>query len=209
MKYLNFIFTIFTIFNQYYFGLSQTKQNNEKIISIIESKIDSLDREILNIQAEINYLQDSIIEIQAEEQIKKSQDINNGKGIEVTAKVENDFGPFKLYETLGKNEIGKIPIGSKIIIYGKVENYYKVGYKNKIGFIQAYYLKLDTDIKSLFDVPEDKKLSNTNNLNSTESLNFNSPTYKSKDVHVEGHYRTTKSGKTVYVKPHTRSRSKN
>jgi hypothetical protein len=188
---------------------AQNILNSDKKISKIEQNIDSLEREILNIQAEIAYLQDSILEILAEEQIKKSQDINNGKGIEVITKVENDFGPFKLYETLGKNEIGKIPIGSKIIIYGKVENYYKVGYKNKIGFIQAYYLKLDTDIKSLFDVPEEKKLSNTNNLNSTESLNFSSPTYKSKDVHVEGHYRTTKSGKTVYVKPHTRSRSKN
>ena len=188
---------------------AQNILNSDKKISKIEQNIDSLEREILNIHAEIAYLQDSILEILAEEQIKKSQDINNGKGIEVITKVENDFGPFKLYETLGKNEIGKIPIGSKIIIYGKVENYYKVGYKNKIGFIQAYYLKLDTDIKSLFDVPEEKKLSNTNNLNSTESLNFSSPTYKSKDVHVEGHYRTTKSGKTVYVKPHTRSRSKN
>lgn len=27
--------------------------------------------------------------------------------------------------------------------------------------------------------------------------------------HVEGHFRTTKTGKTVYVKPYTRSRSKN
>ena len=160
---------------------AQNILNSDKIISKIEQNIDSLEREILNIQAEIAYLQDSILEILAEEQIKKSQDINNGKGIEVITKVENDFGPFKLYETLGKNEIGKIPIGSKIIIYGKVENYYKVGYKNKIGFIQAYYLKLDTDIKSLFDVPEEKKLSNTNNLNSTESLNFSSPTYKSKE----------------------------
>ncbi|MBK9635429.1 MAG: hypothetical protein IPO64_13295 [Bacteroidetes bacterium] len=207
MKYklILFIYFLFSLTGIW----AQNILNSDKNISKIEQKIDSLDREILNIQAEIAYLQDSIIEILAEEQIKKSHDINNGKGIEVITKVENDFGPFKLYETLGKNEIGKIPIGSKIIIYGKVENYYKVGYKNKIGFIQAYYLKLDTEIKSLFDAPEDIKLSKSNNLNSTKSLNFNSSTFKSKDIHVEGHYRTTKSGKTVYVKPHTRSRSKN
>ena len=207
MKYnLILIIYIFCSLKSIY---AQNILNSDKKISKIEQNIDSLDREILNIQAEIAYLQDSITEILAKEKIIKAQDINEGKGIEVIAKVENDFGPFKLYEKLGKNEIGKIPIDSKIIIYAKVENYYKVGYKNKTGFIQAYYLKLDTDIKSLFDVPEDKILSKTNNSNSTESLNFNSPIYKSKDVHVEGHYRTTKSGKTVYVKPHTRSRSKN
>ena len=105
-----------------------------------------------------------------------------------------------------------IPVIILLLLTGEHEVFYRqdrVGYKNKIGFIQAYYLKLDTEIKSLFDAPEDIKLSKSNNLNSTKSLNFNSSTFKSKDIHVEGHYRTTKSGKTVYVKPYTRSRSKN
>jgi hypothetical protein len=184
-------------------------QSDNKRISTINRTIDSLEEEISIAQSVISTLKDSITNILIEEQIQISKHINEGKGIEVLARVVNDYGDFKFYKELGKNEQGVIPVNSKIILYSKVDKYYKVGYKNKIGFIPAYYLKLDPEIFILFETNEEipSGEQNINSLNTQK--NYTPSTYKSNDIHVDGHYRTTKSGKTIYVKPYTRSKSKN
>ena len=186
-----------------YAGNAQESISSE--INKIENRIDSLHNEVKKIQSVIAELQDSITTLQTFEQIAKSKDINDGKGIEVDARVNKDYGPFNLYESLGKNEIGKIPINSKIIVYGKIDNYYKVGYKNKIGYVSASYLKLDPEIESLFG---DSKISTSNDFNYSKPATSSKSSYNSGEVHVKGHYRTTKSGKTIYVKPHKRSKPK-
>ena len=88
-----------------------------------------------------------------------------------------------------------------------------------IALLGTLQVKTNCAVHLIDSVSRIYKSATTSDASSKSFLTYNSTptthktTYKSSyggggDVHVKGHYRRTKSGKTVYVKPHTRRSSR-
>ncbi|MCF2875445.1 MULTISPECIES: hypothetical protein [unclassified Tenacibaculum] len=139
---------------------------------------------INNLGAEINLLNDKILELK--EQI--NTEIRN-EGFILTVKKRSKYSKLHLKKKKFGETIDTIKEGQKIKIIGKEIGAYKVKYKNKIGYLDSFVLKL-----------EDSSALNYLKYKS-ENKGYSGST---KSNYVKGYFRKTKSGKRVYVKGHYR-----
>ncbi|MHA7056766.1 hypothetical protein ACWGOQ_0006070 [Aquimarina sp. M1] len=167
-------------------------QENQKIDSLI-NKIKTLEEEI------------DIIKSDIQTEIKNS-------GYLIKTKSKSSRSIIKLLDKTNGNVIDTIPNNGNILIFDETKRFYKIKSNNKIGFVKKSKLQIKEVIalKYLTSIPKQKRrsgLSNWYNKYSTstkkKSLNYSKP------VKVRGHYRTTKSGKRIYVRSHTRKRRRN
>jgi len=143
------------------------------------TKIDSLNNELIKHQEQISELKKSI----------KSE--INDDGYYIIA--EKKYRSIKLLMKDKKygEVIDTIIVGDKIKIIGKDIGIYKIQYNEKFGVVDSYDLKIDkSSVINLMDY----------NYTSKKSRRSSGSTY------VKGHYRKTKSGKRVYVKGHYRKK---
>lgn len=171
----------FTVIFALYISPSIFSQNLEidSLVHLIEAK-----------EHEIELLKDQIIEIvQKEGYLTQAHPTFDWK----------DSAELKDNERYNAKVIDTIPKGSEIILLEKEITYYKIRYKEKVGYVSTFDIKIeDTPVEYL---PYARNYSNyKSNRSNKSSLDYSKP------IHVKGHYRTTKSGKRVYVRPHTRSR---
>lgn len=100
----------------------------------------------------------------------------------------------------GARVLDTIPVGAEITILEKEISHYKARYENQVGYVSSIDIEIiDTPIEYL---PYTMEYGDYTPTHSSTSSNRTSN--YSKPIHVKGHYRTTKSGKKVYVRPHTR-----
>ncbi len=165
------------------------------LISILGSSqenktIDSLNNEIIILEKRIE-------EIKAE---IKDEILQNGYFISVEGNYS--FSEIIMKKKVYGKTIDTIPKGAIIKILGKKSGYYKIEHDNTIGFVNSYTLKIDSfPHLNLLDYEFNSKKNNTSQSFKTRNrkiLDYSKP------IHVRGHYRTTKSGKRVWVRPHTR-----
>jgi len=103
-------------------------------------------------------------------------------------------------EDYGARVLDTIPVGAEITILEKEIGHYKISYENQVGYLSTLDIEItDTPIEYL---PYTTKYGDYTPTHSSTSSSRTSN--YSKPIHVKGHYRTTKSGKRVYVRPHTR-----
>ena len=219
------ILVVFLAFVMPVFG--QTDQELLKEVESYQLKIDSINSEIERLETKIDsysHLRDLASE---KLKLRTIEGVNGGKGIVTNATVKTDLGEFNLYETPNGKIIKKFPINSKITVFALIGKYYKTEYNGTTGYVNADYLHLSSNYQKIFkDIEEvnriDSEIVNQgsevnlgNNYYNSRNSSSSSSSSKSKatlkyngPVHVRGYYRTTKSGKKVYVRPHTRSRSK-
>lgn len=161
-----------------------------KAYSQENSKIDSLENEVLVLERQIKEITDEI----------KSEIIQNEYFI---AAIRNKgSSSIALQDEESRKVIGIIPKGVRIRVIGKTSNFYRVKYKNLVGLVDEYNLKIDSTSSLYFLYPRISKIE-TSGLKPFRSNNKKSLDY-SKPIKVRGHYRRTKSGKRVWVRPHTR-----
>lgn len=172
------------MFNKYFFILVMIPMI---CFSQENTKLDSLNQEITKLEKQIEEIKSKI----------KSEIVENGFLLE--ARKKYTFSTIVLKDIASKKPIDTIAEGAKIRILNKESGYYKVKYGSITGYIDIYDITLEFNpYTNSFDevIVDKKKISNTSSYKKT--LDYSKP------IHVRGHYRTTKSGKRVWVRPHTR-----
>ncbi|CAM1339529.1 SH3 domain-containing protein [Tenacibaculum aestuarii] len=154
-------------------------------------KIDSLQTEIVNLNKKIEDLKSQI----------QTEILTNGYNLK--AEKSYSFSVLKLKDKKYGEVLDTIKEGDIIKIIDKEIGFYKVEYNGTTGIVDESDLKVD--YSSSLKLLEYKYVRNNSRKSSFSSSRKKSLDY-SKPVKVKGHYRTTKSGKRVYVRPHTRKR---
>lgn len=155
------------------------------------SKISGLEKEILKLERQIKEITNEI----------KSEILQNGYFIAATS--NKGSSSIALQDEESRKVIGIIPSSSRIKIVAKTSNFYKVEYNDLVGLVNIYNLKIDSTSAIYLLYPRTAEIE-------TSSLSPYKYQYKkklnySKPIKVRGHYRKTKSGKRVWVRPHTRN----
>ena len=171
-----------------FFGFSQKNQ-----------KVDSLNTELTKLYEKIEKLKSEI----------QTEILTNGYYL--TAEKKYSFSVLKLKDKKYGKVLDTIPEGETIKIIDREIGLYKVEYNGISGVVNESDLKVDyssslkfLEYKYIRKRYEKSSYSNSYNSNSKKrSLDYSKP------IKVKGHYRKTKSGKRVYVRPHTRKRRKN
>ena len=171
-----------------FFGFSQENQ-----------KVDSL-------KAEIAKLYENIDELKSEIQ---TEILTNGYYL--TAEKNYSFSVLKLKDKKYGKVLDTIQEGDTIKIIDREIGLYKVEYNGITGVVDESDSKVDysSSLKLLEYEYARKKYKKSSYSSSYNSSSKKKPLDYSKPIKVKGHYRTTKSGKRVYVRPHTRKRRKN
>ena len=146
-----------------------------------------------------------------------TEELKHKGGISIVAKVVYDLGPIKLYDEEGGKLIKNIPVNSIINIFYQSGDYYVVNYNGVIGAVIASYLDISESTKRQIPfINEENELNTSSSISASNKKQNTVHQNKSKrkkslnssgSIHVRGHYRTTKTGKRVWVRPHTRSRN--
>lgn len=177
------------------------KKNTIKLIVILSlvfsksysqenQKIDSLRREVLRLERQVIEIKEKI----------KSEMLRNGYIIKVIGNKETSS--IALQDERSRKVVGIIPKGSKVKIIDKISNFYKVQYNELEGLINLNNLKVDSTSAMDLLYPRTSEIKTSSFIpyksRYKKSLNYSKP------IKVRGHYRRTKSGKRVWVRPHTR-----
>ncbi len=147
-------------------------------------KIDSLTLEISKLYKKIDELKSEV----------QTKILTNGYYL--TAEKKYSFSVIKLKDRKYGKVLDTIKEGDRIKIIDREIGFYKVEYNGITGVVNESDLKIES-------------LSAVKFLEYKYSREKYKKASYSKSIKVKGHYRTTKSGKRVYVKPHTRKRRKN
>ena len=178
---ITILFILFT-----FLGFSQENQ-----------KVDSLQAEITNLNEKIENLKSLV----------QTEILTNGYYLK--AEKNYSFSVLKLKDKKYGKVLDTIKEGETIKIIDREIGLYKVEYNGTTGVVDESDLKIDyTSSLKLLEykfVRKNSKKSSFSNSYSSSSSRKKSLDY-SKPIRVKGHYRTTKSGKRIYVRPHTRKR---
>lgn len=164
-------------------------------------QIDSLYQEIKILENKIQILKSEI----------QSEILKNGYYLDLEKNYV--FLEVKLRESNYGKILDTINEGDRIKIIDREISAFKIEYDGRIGFIDISELKVDNhpSLKFLdYSYSRNTTVPETPTNSSSDSYNSSKKSKKtldySKPIKVKGHYRTTKSGKRVYVRPHTRKR---
>lgn len=157
-------------------------------------------RNVDSLQIEIIKLTERIEELKS--QIQTEILMN---GYYLVAEKNYSFSVLKLKDKKYGKTLDTIQEGDTIKIIDREIGLYKVEYNGITGIIDESDLKVDytSSLKLLeYNYARESSYSNSYNYSNSRKKSLN----QSKPIKVKGHYRTTKSGKRVYVRSHTRKR---
>jgi len=147
------------------------------VLSQESKKINRLNKEIKTLEVRIERLKERIIEIGKVENRSLAL-YKNIKYPLILLDLNDSITPL---DTIYSGERAKVLIRGKRV--------YKIQNEDKVGFVDASFFRKAKPIKVKSSYTRKKR-----------SIDYSRP------IKVRGHYRTTKSGKRVYVRPHTRKR---